>query len=203
MTCTVCGGQMRARRENYRYDASGLPYVTLQGLEVRRCPKCGETEVAIPAIEQLHRAIAGALIRKRARLSPAEIKYLRKSLGWSGVDFAQRVGSTPETVSRWEHGKMPMGLAAERLLRLMVATEAAVSDYTVDVLAQVAADHRKPRPVHLGLTRDQRAGWHYRPDPGLVTALTGQRERKVPVVTGTDPVTPPIPLRRGRFIAID
>jgi putative zinc finger/helix-turn-helix YgiT family protein len=169
MRCTVCGGQMKTRRENYRYDASGLPYITLKGIEVSRCPKCGETEVAIPAIEQLHRAIAGALIRKRARLAPAEIKFLRKSLGWSGTDFAQRVGTTPETVSRWEHGT-PMGAAAERLLRLMVATESPVADYAVDVLTQVAADDRKPLPVHLGLSRDHRAGWRYLPDAALVPA---------------------------------
>src|SRR6266496_2311100 len=131
MTCTVCGGPMKTRRENYRYDSSGLSSVTLHGIEVSRCPKCGGTEVAIPAIDQLHRAIAGALIRKRARLAPPEIKFLRKSLGWSGTDFAQRMGSTPETISRWEHGKMPMAPSAERLLRLMVATEAPVTDYTV------------------------------------------------------------------------
>jgi putative zinc finger/helix-turn-helix YgiT family protein len=169
MTCTACGGQMKSRRENYRYDASGLPYVTLKAVEVRRCPKCGETEVAIHAIGKLHRAIAAALIHKRARLAPAEVKYLRKYLGWSGTDFAQRMGTTPETVSRWEHGKMPMGAAAERLLRLMVATEVPVSNYTVDVLTQVAADDRKPRPVHLGLTLE-RAAWRWRPDAALVPA---------------------------------
>lgn len=169
MACTVCGERMKARRENWRYEASGLPHVTLTSVEVRRCQKCGETEVAIPAIEEFHRTIAGALIRKRARLAPAEIKYLRKYLGWAGTDFARRIGSTAETVSRWEHGKMPMGLAAERLLRLMVAKEALVSDYTVDVLAQVAADDRDPRPVHLGLSRE-RKGWRYRPDAALVTA---------------------------------
>ena len=167
MTCTICGGQMKTRRENYRYEASGLPHITLKGVEVRRCQQCGETEVAIPAIEELHREIASALIRKRARLAPAEIKYLRKFLGWSGMDFAQRVGATAETVSRWEHGKMPMGPAAERLLRLMVATEAPVSDYTVDVLAQVEGNDKKPQPVHLGLSHDH-AQWRYRPDTALV-----------------------------------
>jgi len=167
--CTVCGGTMKTKRENFRYDSSGLASVTLHGVEVSRCPKCGEIEVAIPAIEQLHRAIAGALIRKRARLAPPEIKFLRKSLGWSSTDFAQRMGTTPETVSRWEHGKMPMAPPAERLLRLMVATEAPVADYTVDVLAQLAADGRTPRPVHLGLSREP-AGWRAKPDAGLVTA---------------------------------
>lgn len=168
MTCGACGAEMRTRRENYRYDASGLPNVTLKGVEVRRCARCGETEVAIPAIEGLHRAIAGGLIRKRTRLAPVEIRFLRKYLGWSGIDFAQHMGTTPETVSRWEHGTASIGTAADRLLRLMVAREAPVSDYTVDVLAQIAADDRDPRPLHLGLSRDQHKGWQYGPAADLV-----------------------------------
>ena len=63
-------------------------------------PKCGEHEVAIPRIEDLHRTIAQAVIAKRERLTPAEIRFLRKFLGWSGADFAAHVGTTPETVSR-------------------------------------------------------------------------------------------------------
>jgi putative zinc finger/helix-turn-helix YgiT family protein len=169
-TCEVCGAEMKTRRENYRYDASGLPYVTLKDVEVRRCPGCGETEVAIQAIEALHRAIAGAVIRKRTRLAPAEIRFLRKYLGWSGADFARHMGTSAETVSRWEHGSKPMGSAADRLLRLMVARQAPVSDYTVDVLAQIAADDREPRPIHLGLSRDQRKGWRYERGADLVKA---------------------------------
>jgi putative zinc finger/helix-turn-helix YgiT family protein len=147
--------------------AGGLPHVTIKGVEVSRCEECGETEVVIRAIESLHRVIAGALIRKRHRLAPLEIKFLRKYLGWSGSDFAQHMGTTPETVSRWENGRKPMGSAADRLLRLMVASRAPVSDYTVDVLAQIAADgkpgtdqKRKSRPVQLGLELDD-TGWHF------------------------------------------
>jgi putative zinc finger/helix-turn-helix YgiT family protein len=178
MTCAACGAQLKTRRENYRYEASGLPHVTLKGVEVRRCPQCGETEVAIPAIEGLHRAIAGALIRKRARLVPAEIKFLRKYLGWSGSDFARHVGAAPETVSRWEHGKLAMGPAADRLLRLLVATKAPVSDYTVDVLAQIAADDGKPKPVHLGLSRDERSGWRYQRAAELVPEAAAPSARE-------------------------
>lgn len=170
MKCVTCGTPMKSKRENYRYEAGGLPYVTLEGVDVARCPGCGETEVAIPAIEQLHRVISGALIRKRARLAPAEIRFLRKFLGWSGADFARHMGTTPETVSRWEHGTVPMGASADRLLRLLVATKASMRDYRVDVLAELVGDDRKPRPIGLGLIRDQRAGWRSRPDADLVTA---------------------------------
>lgn len=170
MKCVTCSAPMKSKRENYRYEASGLPYVTLEGVEVSRCPACGETEVAIPAIEQLHRVIAGALIRKRGRLAPAEVRFLRKYLGWSGADFARHMGTTQETVSRWENGPTPIGASADRLLRLLVATKAPMTDYQVDVLAEIAAGDRKPRPIRLGLSRHRQAGWRYRPGADLVPA---------------------------------
>jgi putative zinc finger/helix-turn-helix YgiT family protein len=136
----ICGEQMVTKRENYQYTASGLPHVTLLNVEVSRCPRCGETEVAIPYIEALHRAIAGALIEKPTRLASEEIRYLRKYLGWSGVDFAAHMGTTPETVSRWERGGQPMGSQADRLLRLLVAHLAPVQDYSADLLTHIAEE---------------------------------------------------------------
>jgi len=62
--------------------------VILVGVPVARCGRCGETEVGIPGIEALHRAIAGALIAKPARLAPEEVRFLRKHLGLSSADFA-------------------------------------------------------------------------------------------------------------------
>ena len=42
MKCDACGEPMTSARENYSYTASGLPYVTLVGVEIRRCQACGE-----------------------------------------------------------------------------------------------------------------------------------------------------------------
>jgi hypothetical protein len=64
MTCLECGGQLTKKRENYRYLASGLPNVTLLGVEVRRCATCGDHEVVIPGIEALHEALAAAIVRR-------------------------------------------------------------------------------------------------------------------------------------------
>jgi putative zinc finger/helix-turn-helix YgiT family protein len=150
MMCLICGARMRTQQENYQYTASGLPHVTLQSVEVSRCPNCGETEVAIPQIEALHRAIAKALIQKRTRLAPEEIRYLRTYLGWSGTDFAAHMGTTPETVSRWEHGATPIGKIADRLLRLLVATQTPVQDYSADLLAHIG-DERNTPALRLGL----------------------------------------------------
>jgi putative zinc finger/helix-turn-helix YgiT family protein len=125
---------------------------------VSRCPKCGETEVAIPRIEDLHRTIARALIQKRSRLTAPEIRFLRKYLGWSGVDFAAHMGATPETISRWEKGAVPIGAASDRLLRLMVASKAPVEDYSLDVLKDIK-EVVKSKTVLLGF-RARGGGWH-------------------------------------------
>lgn len=70
MTCASCGGQMTSKRANHRYTAGGFDHVTLVNVEVRRCKSCGEWEVVIPRIEELHRTLAKAASE---RPSPADI----------------------------------------------------------------------------------------------------------------------------------
>jgi len=157
MSCEQCGGPTTTARENFHYTASGLPNVTLLGVEVTRCPTCGAFEVDIPRIEELHRTIAGAVVTKRAPLTAAEIRFLRKWLGWSGVDFAAHMGVAPETVSRWEKGSLGMGAAADRLLRMMVVNKAPVEDYSLEMLK--AIDESAPATFRLGVQADEH-GWH-------------------------------------------
>jgi putative zinc finger/helix-turn-helix YgiT family protein len=159
MKCSQCGAAMKSKRENVRYEASGLSTVTLENVEVRRCPSCGEYEIVIPRIDDLHRAIAEALIRKRGRLAPEEIRFLRKYLGWSGVDFAAHMGTTAETVSRWEQGAVRMGVTADRLLRLMVASRDPVRDYPLEVMREVAKASAKPVHVRASVAP---TGWQTR-----------------------------------------
>jgi putative zinc finger/helix-turn-helix YgiT family protein len=169
--CLGCGGLTKTRREkHYRYAESGLPNVVIEdAVKVTVCERCGETYTSIPDIEELHRQIVAAVIRKKGRLAPAEIRFLRKWLGWSGVDFARRTGTKPETVSRWENGKASMSPQADRLVRLLVAKETPVMEYPVDVLAQVAADDGPSTPVRIELEKGPR-GWKFRRGPALVTA---------------------------------
>lgn len=159
MKCDACGKPMTSARENYSYTASGLPYVTLVGVEVRRCKACGEHEVVIPKIEQLHRAIAHGVVAKRTRLTAAEIRFLRKYLGWSGADFAKHMGVTPESVSRWENDRDQMGPVADRLLRLMVVTRAPVADYELDTLAELE-DESAPLRLRVEAAKN---GWTVHP----------------------------------------
>ena len=103
----------------------------------------------LPRIAELHRTIAHAVIRKPFRLSGLEVRYLRKYLGWSGVDFARHVGVDPSTVSNWENDKDPIGSASDRLLRLMIAHGAPVDDYSLDELTKIENEQKPPMEVRV------------------------------------------------------
>lgn len=155
MKCQECGNKMKIGRENYRHPALGLPNLTLVGVEVARCPNCGQTEVAIHNLDGLIAAVATVLVGKPGRLAPDEIRFLRKHLGWSGADLARRMGVSPEAVSRWEGAKKAMGPVADRLLRMLVASAKPVGEYSLDALAHIGDD---PTPAKLRL-RSTKHAW--------------------------------------------
>jgi putative zinc finger/helix-turn-helix YgiT family protein len=148
--CWTCGkAEMTVRQETYLYKESGLPNVVLVGVDVRRCPSCGHHDVVLPRVTELHRTIAHAVIHKPARLSGAEVRYLRKYLGWSGADFARHVGVDPSTVSNWENDKDPIGPSSDRLLRLMVAHGSPIDEYPLEELTKIENERRPPLEVRV------------------------------------------------------
>lgn len=142
-TCIACGKEMTREVINHRYRESGLDYVVLLGVEMRRCPFCGEEELVIPRMEELHRVIARAVASREGALTGSEIRFLRKYLGLSGVTFAKRIGVSHETVSRWENDKQEMSPPLERFLRLMVFNEKPATHYPLERLEVLTKDRQK------------------------------------------------------------
>jgi putative zinc finger/helix-turn-helix YgiT family protein len=150
MKCLECGAPMKTRKESYRYDECGLKHITLAGVKVARCPRCGNFEIAIPQLEELHRLLARVLIEKSTRFTGDEVRFLRKSLGWSGADLAKHMGVAGETVSRWENDAAPIGPQADRLLRFLVAQGRLTTHYPTARLAKL--ELRKATATRLTLT---------------------------------------------------
>ena len=142
MKCIQCGHAMTTKRENVPY--ASLPGTVLVGVEVSRCPNCGEEEIAIPAIEALNRALANAVIRKPARLTGDEAKFLRKYLGYDGASFAKVIGANASSVSRWESGKQQLGLQTDLLLRSLVMLDKKVEAYPIEKFGEVEDRVDKP-----------------------------------------------------------
>jgi putative zinc finger/helix-turn-helix YgiT family protein len=142
MKCVQCGSTVTTKRENVPYRA--LPGVVLVGVAVSRCAKCGEYEVAIPAIDELNKLISNAVIRKKSRLKGSEIRFLRTYLGYSGADFAKLIGSSASTVSKWESDSQPIGHHADLLLRALVVVGKQVDEYPLETFAGISASGDKP-----------------------------------------------------------
>jgi len=155
MKCLECGAQMETQVENYAYKECGLSNITLSNVKVSRCPGCGEQELHISKLGQLHRELAKALAQKEARLSPSEIRFLRKYLGWSGADFAQQFNVTPQTISRWENGHQTMGAVAEKLLRMCALHLQPIDDYRKGQLQDLSVLEPKEVRFHLEVVDDQ------------------------------------------------
>ena len=160
MNCIACGAPLVAHRETVRYDDCGLPDVYLVDVEVRRCRACGEEEIVIPRMAELHRAIAEALALRPAPLNGTEIRFLRKFLGLSQRELASRMGLRQETISRYENDRERMGSPAERLLRLLVLWGSAGREQPP--LLEIARESTRPSRAPIRLVRDQRGRWRPR-----------------------------------------
>ena len=120
--CTECGVSQRLVHVTTDYRESGLDNVQLLDAPVWECGN-GHQEIELPNAEQLHRLLAGLLIRKSTPLRGSEIRFLRKELGLSGRAFAERLGMTPEHLSRLETGGRGITSTIDLLVRLAVGWE--------------------------------------------------------------------------------
>jgi len=107
-----------------------------------------------PDLLVTHKLIAELVAGKPARLTPAEVRFLRKYLGLSGRDFAKRMGVSPETVSRWERVDEPRALAepTEKLLRLMALVATPVEHYEPELEFLDDIAQGEPTPIPLRVT---------------------------------------------------
>jgi putative zinc finger/helix-turn-helix YgiT family protein len=141
INCLSCGDPMVVSTEAHRY-GDGLD-VVLRDVEIRRCRSCGEEEVAISRIKDVHKTIAFSLAQKPTRLTPAEIRFLRTYLGYSSSDFASRLGVTRSTVSRWESGKRRTERGMEMVIRLMTLLGQKMKSYDLAAMGSKDADQER------------------------------------------------------------
>ena len=122
-------------------DLIGLSVVVDGAIEITEPD--GEVSVEIPDPEELAAAAAVARCLMPIRLQPSELRALRHIADWTASDIAGMLGekTAPETISRWESGKQPMGGYVEKVLRLLVCEHLHVQapgvDYTASAIAHL------------------------------------------------------------------
>lgn len=128
--CLNCAHDALLRTEEF-LDFNGVARVS--GV-VYTCPNCNERYEGYSRVEELSKTVSHHIARREERLTPLELRFLRKYLGYSGRDFAVFLGVAEETVSRWESRTNPkrMKLPTEKLLRYMALVDKPISDYGLD-----------------------------------------------------------------------
>lgn len=116
MKCVFCGGACTAALDQTVELNVGLPGVQLSGVKVWTCGSCGETYDDIPQLDRLLAYITEVIVTRGHVLSGAEIRFLRKRLGWSQADFAEQFCVDATTVSKWENDKVRPDLFKQKML---------------------------------------------------------------------------------------
>lgn len=105
-------------QEPYLYKACGLDNIYLLNgyhLEIHD----GERYVHVEHELELHKAIGFHLVSQRKALSAKEIKFLRNVMELTQSKLAKLIGTTTQSVARWEKGAFEIPGPAEKTLRFL------------------------------------------------------------------------------------
>ncbi|MEM7248785.1 MAG: type II TA system antitoxin MqsA family protein [Acidobacteriota bacterium] len=153
-TCRACGGSVSQRVGTVTGSPVVGPDVQLSGLTINRCDDCSDEGLVIPHPEELLEELARVRIHKRTALAPEEIRDLRKWMGLSGQGLARLLGVQPESVSRWENGRLKVRPLADRALRLLVAVRLPRESVDVDFLTGIDLESTPPLAPTLKFEND-------------------------------------------------
>ena len=126
LICYSCGsGHMRISSETqqFAYRDGERDVLLTVVLPIEHCESCGESFVGADAEIAQHAAVCHYL----GRLTPAEIRELRKSLRMNQADFAAKVGVGTASIKRWEAGNLIQSASMDRLLRSVIESGAQTS----------------------------------------------------------------------------
>jgi putative zinc finger/helix-turn-helix YgiT family protein len=146
--CVQCGSdKLREARSTERRTVAGVEFSA--ELDALKCGKCGETYVDDKALEAMELAIAAELGRLGV-LKGEAFKFMRKAIDLRGIDLAELLDVTGDTVSRWERDVVPIDHAAFAVLGAL-ASEARQGRTEMRDRLQAARDAKLPKkPVKVG-----------------------------------------------------
>lgn len=97
------------------------------------CSECKELYYDGPILERFELQAALELLKMGEKRGSA-VRFIRKSLGFLAKDLAELLGTTAETVSRWENGKQQVDYKTRALLASMVVDALEGQHTTLDTL---------------------------------------------------------------------
>lgn len=104
--CSACeAGKLEDRVITHDVsDLLGLKKVVVTNLPALVCSKCGAVSMYGHAIDEVSLLVAAQILRQSS-LKPAEVRFLRKLMGFTQDELAERLDVVRATVNRWETAK--------------------------------------------------------------------------------------------------
>lgn len=139
---------MRPGPVEIRQEVSGHAFVT--SVDGRRCTECGEVSFKGTDLSRFETAVAVSLAEAGVASGEA-FRWMRKVLDLRAIDLAALLGVTPETISRWETGRVTIDKGALALVGFMAVDHARGSTATMDALRARAAHKALGKVVRIKL----------------------------------------------------
>lgn len=114
--CEYCGARsavLSTEIQKFGYSEKGREVELEARIPVLACSSCHERYAADGAEEAYHEAVCAYL----GRLTPAQIRSLRKQKGFTQRDLAELLGAGIASIKRWETGAVIQNASADRQLR--------------------------------------------------------------------------------------
>jgi putative zinc finger/helix-turn-helix YgiT family protein len=119
-----------------------------RALPTLRCAHCGQETIDGSELETFELEVAAELAR-HGELQGDAFRFMRHTLEMKAADFAELLGVTAETVSRWENGKQAIERRAAALLSSMVLDKLEGRTSTLDRLEALKKPSPLPKVVRL------------------------------------------------------
>lgn len=104
MKCEYCQGMME-RRNVLVPTRIGELTVENQSVVAEVCTECGAFELTATQSRKVSMQAVLVAFREAKSVTGAMVRSARKHLGFTQVEFAEVLQTTPESISRWERGE--------------------------------------------------------------------------------------------------
>lgn len=141
----------------YKYTECGLRGITLKNGYEEFETSYGKA-VGVHDVDGLHRAIGLHIAVSKPAINGAEVRFLRKELGFSQVELAGLLGVSEPSVRNWEKSRGKITRPAERLLRLLYCEHANEGGVIRDLIDSVSKMNRDDYHKTLELEETEE-GW--------------------------------------------
>lgn len=113
VSCGAAGVTHSVQTQQFAYNEGGDEVLLTAQIPVIQCGVCGEAYTGADAEEIQHEAVC----RYLGRLTPAEIRELRRRHGYTQAKLAERSGIGIASIKRWEAGSLIQNASLDARLR--------------------------------------------------------------------------------------